>query len=108
MPMYGKRICSLLLVAVVADIITACSSNEKRPAQPGPVVSGVQTEIVHLESAPQLYQAVGAIHSANTAILSAQMAGTVREIRVQAGDRVKRGQLLAVLDDRSARAQVQG
>ena len=27
---------------------------------------------------------------------------------MQAGDRVKRGQLLAVLDDRSARAQVQG
>jgi RND family efflux transporter MFP subunit len=108
MPMYGKRICSLLLIAAAADIITACSSNEKRPAQPAPVVSGVQTEIVRLESAPQLYQAVGAIRSANTAILSAQMAGTVREIRVQAGDRVKRGQLLAVLDDRTARAQVQG
>jgi RND family efflux transporter MFP subunit len=63
---------------------------------------------VHLESAPLLYQAVGAIHSANTAILAAQLGGTVREIRVQAGDHVKRGQLLALLDDRSARAQVQG
>jgi multidrug efflux pump subunit AcrA (membrane-fusion protein) len=41
-------------------------------------------------------------------MLAAQVGGTVREIRVQAGDRVKRGQLLAVLDDRSARAQVQG
>jgi len=105
--MYGKKMRSLLLIAVVADILTACSSNEKRSAQPGPVVSGVQTEIVYLESAPQLYQAVGAIRSANTAILAAQVGGTVREIRVQAGDRVKRGQLLAVLDDRSARAQVQ-
>ena len=106
--MYGKRICSLLVIVVAADIITACSSNEKRPAQPGPVVTGVQTETVHLESAPQVYQAVGAIRSASTAILAAQLAGTVREIRVEAGDRVKRGQLLAVLDDRSARAQVQG
>ena len=106
--MFGKRICSLLLIIVAADILTACSSNDKRPAQPAPVVSGVQTETVHLESAPQLYQAVGAIHSANTAILAAQLAGTVREIHVQAGDHVKRGQLLAVLDDRSARAQVQG
>ena len=105
--MYGKKMRSLLLLAVAADILTACSSNEKRSAQPGPVVSGVQTEIVYLESAPQLYQAVGAIRSANTAILAAQVGGTVREIRVQAGDRVKRGQLLAVLDDRSERAQVQ-
>jgi RND family efflux transporter MFP subunit len=108
MPMHGKRICSLLLIAVAADIFTACSSKEKRPAEPGPVVSGVQTAIVRLESAPQLYQAVGVIRSAHTAILAAQLAGTVREIRVQAGDRVKRGQLLAVLDDRSAQAQVQG
>ncbi len=106
--MYGKKICSLLLLAAVADIFTACSSNEKRASEPTPFVSGVQTEVVHLESAPLLYQAEGAIRSANTAILVAQVGGTVREIRVQAGDHVKRGQLLAVLDDRSARAQVQG
>jgi len=106
--MYGKRICSLLLIAAVADIFTACSSAEKRPAQAGPLIRGVQTETVHLESAPQVYQAVGAIRSASTAILAAQVGGTVTEVRVQPGDRVKRGQLLAVLDDRSAQAQVQG
>lgn len=106
--MLGKRICSLLFIATAAGFLTACSSNEKRPAESGPAVGGVQTEIVHLESAPLLYQAVGAIRSANTAILAAQLSGTVREMRVKAGDHVKRGQLLAVLDDRSARAQVQG
>jgi len=106
--MFGKRICSLLLLAVAADIFTACSSNEKRPAQPGPLITGVQTETVHLESTPRLYQAVGSIRSASTAILAAQVAGTVIEIRVQPGDYVKRGQLLAALDDRSAQAQVQG
>ncbi len=106
--MNRKTICSLLLIAAVADIFTACTSVEKRQTQPGPVISGVQTETAHLEFAPQLYQAVGVIRSASTAILAAQVGGTVTEIHVQAGDRVKRGQLLAVLDDRSARAQVQG
>ncbi len=106
--MNGKKICSLLLIAAAAGIMTACSSNGKRATQPGPVISGVQTETVRLESSPQLYQAVGAIHSAHTAILAAQLAGTVREIRVQAGDRVRRGQLLAILDDRGPQAQVQG
>src|SRR5208283_1524344 len=111
MPMNGKRTGSLLLIALMAlavDIMTACSSTERRPAEPGPVLSGVQTEIVRLETAPQLYRAVGAIHSASTAILSAQLAGTVREIHVKPGDWVKRGQLLAVLDDRGAQAQAQG
>ena len=86
MSMFGKRICSRLLITAVADIFTACSSNEKRPAETGPVVSRVQTEIAHLESAPQLYQAVGAVHSVDTALLAAQVGGTVREIHVQAGD----------------------
>ncbi len=106
--MYRKRITSLLLIAAVADIFTACGSAEKRPAQPGPLITGVQTETVRLESAPQLYEAVGAIRSASTAILAAQVGGTVTEVRVQPGDRVNRGQLLAVLDDRCAQAQVQG
>ena len=56
---HAKRIYSLLLIVLAADIIAACSSNEKRLVQPGPVVSGVQTEVAHLESAPQLYEAVG-------------------------------------------------
>ena len=106
--MYGKRICSLLLLAVATDFFTACSSTEKRPTQPGPLITGVRTETVHLESAPQVYQAVGAIHSASTAILAAQVGGTVTEVRVQPGDHVKRGQSLAVLDDRSAQAQMKG
>ena len=106
--MHRKRIFPVLIITTAAGFLAACSSNEKRLAEPGPVVSGVQTEIVHLESTPQLYQAVGAIRSASTAILAAQLAGTVREVRVQAGDRVKRGQLLAVLDDRGPQAQVQG
>ncbi len=107
--MHRKRIRSLLIIITTAvGFLTACTSNEKRPAEPGPLVTGVQTEIVHFVPAPMLYQAEGVIRSANTAILAAQVGGTVREIHVKAGDHVKRGQLLAVLDDRSARAQVQG
>jgi len=106
--MHRKRIRSLLLIATAAGFLAACGSNGRHPAEPGPLVTGVQTETVHLESVPQAYQAAGTIHSANTAILAAQLGGTVREIRVNAGDRVKRGQLLAVLDDRSAQAQMQG
>jgi len=106
--MHRKRIRSLLLIATAAGFLAACGSNGRHPAEPGPLITGVQTETVHLESVPQAYQAAGTIHSANTAILAAQLGGTVREIRVNAGDHVKRGQLLAVLDDRSAQAQMQG
>ena len=107
--MHRKRICSVLIIATAAGFLAACSSNEKRPAEPGPVVSGVQTEIVHLESAPQLYQAVGAIRSANTAILAAQLAGTVREIRVQAGrPRASAANFSPCSTTAAPQAQVQG
>jgi multidrug efflux system membrane fusion protein len=104
--MHHKRSHYLIIAAV--GFLSACGSAQRHPAEPGPLVTGVQTEIVRLESAPQLYQAAGSVRSSSTASLLAQVPGTVREIRVNAGDHVKRGQLLAVLDDRSARAQMQG
>jgi multidrug efflux system membrane fusion protein len=105
--MHGKRIYSLLLTGIAVGLLSGCSSNEKRHSEAGPVISGVETETVHLVSAPLLYEGVGTIRSANTSVLAAQLAGSVREIHVKAGDRVKRGQLLAVLDDRGPRAQLQ-
>jgi RND family efflux transporter MFP subunit len=105
--MHENRIRSLLLIAAAAGLMTGCNSNDRRPAETGPMISGVQTETARLESVPLLYEAVGTIRSAHTSILAAQLAGTVREVSVQAGDPVKRGQLLAVLDDRSPRAQLQ-
>jgi RND family efflux transporter MFP subunit len=102
------KIRSFLFVGIAAGFLAACSSKDKPRAEAGPLVSGVQTETVQLESAPLLYQAAGTVRSANTAVLAAQLAGAVREVHVKAGERVRRGQLLAVLDDRSARAQAQG
>src|ERR1035437_1535799 len=96
------------LIIAAAGFLSACGSAQRHPAEPGPLVTGVQTEIVRLESAPQLYQAADSFRSSSTASLLAQVPGTVREIRVNAGDHVNRGQLVAVLDDRSARAQMQG
>jgi len=70
-------------------------------------VSGVKLETVSLRATPQMYEAVGTVRSADVSVLNAQIAGTVREIRVQAGDHVRRGQLLAVIDDRVPRAQAE-
>ena len=55
---------------------------------------------------PQVYEAVGTVRSANVSVLNAQIGGTVSEVRVKSGDRVRKGQVLALIDDRSPRAQV--
>jgi multidrug efflux pump subunit AcrA (membrane-fusion protein) len=106
--MRQNRIRSLWIVVIAAGLLGGCSPSEKRPPETHPLVAGVQTEVVHLEAAHLVYQAVGTVRAATTAVLAAQLAGTVREIRVKEGDHVRRGQLLAVLDDRGAQAQVEG
>ncbi len=41
----------------------------------------------------------GTLHARETAMISAQVPGHIRQVLVQAGDRVRAGQLLVTLDD---------
>jgi RND family efflux transporter MFP subunit len=104
--MKSKSIRRLLWILFSTSFLFACGSGQEKRAEGGPVVSGVRLETVHLQPTPVFCEAVGTIRSATTSVLAAQLSGTVREIRVRAGDGVKRGQILAVLDDRSPRAQL--
>jgi len=63
---------------------------------------------VRLQAVRELYEATGTVRSATLSAISAQMGGTVLGTRVKPGDHVKRGQVLAVLDDRTPRVQLAG
>jgi multidrug efflux pump subunit AcrA (membrane-fusion protein) len=96
-----------LLLLIVVGLLLACGSNKPVGGEAAGVVSGVKLETVSLAPVPQMYEAVGTVRSANVSVLNAQMGGTVSEVRVKSGDRVHRGELLAVIDDRSPRAQLE-
>ena len=49
---------------------------------------------------PSVYEATGTVRARSSAIISAKWMGYVREVKVQAGDRVREGQLLVSLDTR--------
>jgi RND family efflux transporter MFP subunit len=51
-------------------------------------------------------EAVGTIRAAETSQLASQTTGNIVEIRVHEGDRVQRGQVLAILDDTQLQAAV--
>lgn len=93
-------------IIATAALLPACSS---KPAatQPEPAtVSGVTVETIHLQNWPDEYTATGTIRSATSSVLGAQISGTLREVRVQPGDRVRRGEVLVVIDDRRPRAEL--
>jgi RND family efflux transporter MFP subunit len=64
-------------------------------------LSTVQAPVVESVSAqtPQLIQTTGTIHAKETATISPQIPGHIRQVLVRAGDRVRGGQLLVMLDD---------
>jgi len=104
--MKKERMHALPLLLTAAALLAGCSPRKKAGEEATATVSGVRVETVHLETFPGTYEAVGTVRSANTSILGAQISGSVREIRVKPGDRVKPGEILAILDDRSPRAQL--
>ena len=95
----------LVPVAVVlAGGLGGCSS-EPQPAAAAPeVVHNVSVLPVQRADVPDLLEAVGTVRAAQTSQLASQMAGSIVEIRVHEGDRVRRGQVLAVVDDAQPRA----
>ena len=104
--MQKRKFLQPLSVLIVLSILPSCGSNKPVGGEAGAVVSGVKIETVNATPVPQMYEAVGTVRSANVSVLNAQIGGTMGEVRVKSGDRVRKGQVLAVIDDRSPRAQV--
>ena len=77
--------------------------NEKRSEVP---IVKVPVAIARTTSQPLSYEAVGTVQPIETSTLSSKLMGTVREIRVQEGDRVKQGDILVVIDKRQVAAQL--
>jgi RND family efflux transporter MFP subunit len=93
------------MVAMLA-LLSACGSKPSHPQAAPATVTGVTVETVHLQKWPSEYHAVGTVRSAASSVVGAQVSGTVREMRAKPGDHVRRGEVLALLDDRSLRAQL--
>jgi RND family efflux transporter MFP subunit len=105
--MEKRKLLLLAPLLTVLSLLLGCGSNKPAGAEIPEVISGVKVETVSLAPVPEMYEAVGTIRSANVSVLNAQIGGTVSEVRVKSGDRVRQGQLLVIVDDRSPRAQVE-
>lgn len=92
------------LAVVLAGGLSGCSSEPQPVAAAPETVHNASVLQVQRADVPDLLEAVGTVRAAQTSQLASQMAGTIVEIRVHEGDRVRRGQVLAVIDDAQPRA----
>ncbi len=84
-----------------------CSQNQPPAAETPEVVRGVSLLEVRRTPVPDYVEAVGTVRAAQTSQLSAQIVGAIISIRAQAGQQVRRGEVLVVLDDAQQRAALQ-
>ena len=96
---------SCYLASAILALITAACSGERSGANIAlERVTGISVMTVETATVPDYVVAVGTLRAAETSQLAAQMMGNILQIRVREGERVHRGQLLAVIDDALPRA----
>ena len=83
-----------LLIAFLLFSISCSKSEPEKVNIERPVVTGVKTMVVKTTEIPRTYEVTATVRSANTSMVSAKLMGTVTEIRVKTGDRVKKGDVL--------------
>jgi RND family efflux transporter MFP subunit len=96
----------LALLLIAAAGLSSCSSEPVSTPATVETVRNVAVLSAQRADVPDLREAVGTVRAVETSPLASQMMGTIVEIRVHEGDRVRRGQVLAVIDDAQPRASV--
>ncbi len=95
----------LLLFSMPVALISGCS-RQIEPVVQAPVSVAAQLVSSERQQEPQWISTSGTVHAVESAQISAQVQQPIRQVLVQAGDRVRAGQLLVVLDDAAMRAEL--
>ncbi len=94
-----KRFFIPVLFIAGAALLWGCGQKIK-PGTAGvkrPVVEGVVTGVVSPSRITDEYEAAGTVVSRNLSVISSRLMGTISSVRVQRGDRVRKGQILATI-----------
>ncbi len=92
-----------LYVVVSLGLIGLAACSEAPPdgrTTPAAAAVRVRVEPAATQSAPVLYETTGTVRARVSAIISSRLTASVRDVKVQAGDRVREGQPLITLDNR--------
>jgi RND family efflux transporter MFP subunit len=84
--------------------LSSCSTEQQAKVSAAETVRDVSVLAAKQGNVPDVLEAAGTVRAAQTSDLASQMIGNIVEIRAQEGDRVHRGQVLAVIDDSQPRA----
>ena len=90
----------LIPIPLVMWLARCGEAPKEKPAASAAPAIAVPTVTAATGTWPSLYEATGTVRARTSSVISAKLMGYVREVKVQAGDRVREGQLLVTLDAR--------
>ncbi|RBL72138.1 efflux RND transporter periplasmic adaptor subunit [Pseudomonas sp. MWU13-2625] len=93
----------LVLLAVVLWLFLA--SNQRKP-KPPPQAEPVATVAVKLQDVPVYIDALGTVTPTRSVTVITQVDGILSSVEFQEGQRVRKGQVIARIDDRALKAQL--
>lgn len=89
-----------IVLIAVSLLAAGCGGDLENTRQKAEVVQGLRVQKMQLQNVANELEAPGSVIAQSTAQIAARTMGTVLQISVREGDMVKRGQLLAQLDER--------
>jgi RND family efflux transporter MFP subunit len=95
------------MTAGAAVVTLASCGRAERPEHAREMARPIEATLATVAESewPATYEAGAVVRARQTAVVSARVVAPILEVRVAAGDRVRRGQTLVVLDGRELRAQ---
>lgn len=102
-----KILTFLFLIVLIAAVflVSACSKEEKpKEAAQGPPVA-ITAAVVKAADVPDEVVSIGTVESKKEAAVSAKVMGVIRQVWVEEGDRVGKGQVLLTIDDADIKAK---
>jgi RND family efflux transporter MFP subunit len=93
-----------IVLIVVGMIAAGCGGGMENTPQKAEVVQGLRAQKMQLQNVANELEAPGSVIAQSTAQVAARTMGTVLLVAVREGDNVKRGQVLAQLDERELSA----
>ena len=97
------RAARMISCLAVALSLSGCEQAVEKVETP---IKSVKTLVVEAHAGSRIRYFSGRVAASNTAVLSFPVGGTLSKIAVNAGDKVKRGQLLASIDSRTLALEV--
>jgi RND family efflux transporter MFP subunit len=96
-----------IAIAVLVCSLSGCTRSNVPPVAAAPAQPAVAATPPPAVPAPEVFTATAPLVTENQVELASQRAGVVAQVLVEVGQHVKKGQLLARLDDRQLRAELE-